>query len=70
VVIASHDVGELELLCDWVGIMVNGAMAVSEPLEDLKARYADDLDAAGEPTLRELFARIASHERTPFAEVA
>jgi ABC-2 type transport system ATP-binding protein len=38
VLVASHDIGELELLADWVGFLARGRMQVSEPMESLKQR--------------------------------
>jgi ABC-2 type transport system ATP-binding protein len=39
VVIASHDIGELEMLVDWAGILDHGHLRVSEPLDRLRDRY-------------------------------
>jgi len=43
VLISSHDIGELELLADWVGFLDNGRMVASEPMESLleRMRYVD-----------------------------
>jgi ABC-2 type transport system ATP-binding protein len=38
VLVASHDIGELELLADWVGFLARGRMQLSEPMESLKQR--------------------------------
>lgn len=38
VLFASHQVAELERLCDWVGILERGRLLVQEPLETLRAR--------------------------------
>jgi ABC-2 type transport system ATP-binding protein len=38
VLVASHDIGELELLADWVGFLAGGGMRLSEPMESLKQR--------------------------------
>ena len=38
VLVASHDIGELELLADWVGFLARGQMQLSEPMESLKQR--------------------------------
>ena len=38
VLIASHDIGELELLSDWVGFLARGRLRLSEPMETLKQR--------------------------------
>jgi ABC-2 type transport system ATP-binding protein len=39
VIIASHDLAELELLADWVGFLKNGTLQLHEPMEVLRARY-------------------------------
>ena len=55
VLIASHDIGELELLADWVGFLDRGRMRVSEPMERLRERFkrvtvvGDQHAAAAEP---------------------
>ena len=38
-VISSHDVGELELLTDWVGFIDHGRMRLSEERERLRERF-------------------------------
>ena len=37
--IASHDIDEVERLADWVGVIHNGEMQMSEPAESLRARF-------------------------------
>jgi ABC-2 type transport system ATP-binding protein len=39
VLISSHDLGELEMLADWVGLLEHGRMLVSEPMEQLRGRF-------------------------------
>jgi ABC-2 type transport system ATP-binding protein len=39
VVLSSHDIGELELLADWVGFLDAGRMQFSEPMEALRKRF-------------------------------
>jgi ABC-2 type transport system ATP-binding protein len=39
VLLCSHDIGELELLADWVGFLANGRIALSESVESLRARF-------------------------------
>ena len=39
VVVSSHDVNELELLADWVGVLDAGRMRLSEPTERLRERF-------------------------------
>jgi ABC-type multidrug transport system ATPase subunit len=53
VVVATHDVSEIEMLADWVGFLRDGRIDVSEPLDVLRARHR----AGGESpvTLRDLY---------------
>ena len=37
--ISSHDMAEVEFLADWVGILDQGRLCLSEPLEALRARF-------------------------------
>ena len=39
VVISSHDLAELESLCDWVGFLDRGKLLLSEPMDDVHARF-------------------------------
>jgi ABC-2 type transport system ATP-binding protein len=39
VLLSSHDLGELELLADWVGFLDRGRLRVSEPIDELHARF-------------------------------
>jgi ABC-2 type transport system ATP-binding protein len=39
VLLSSHDIGELELLADWVGFLDRGRMALSEPMDVLRQRF-------------------------------
>jgi ABC-2 type transport system ATP-binding protein len=39
VLISSHDIGELELLADWVGFLEHGRLRVSEPMDRLRERF-------------------------------
>jgi ABC-2 type transport system ATP-binding protein len=39
ILLASHDIGELELLADWVGFLAGGRMQLSEPMDVLKQRF-------------------------------
>jgi ABC-2 type transport system ATP-binding protein len=39
VLIASHDLEELEMLADWVGFISAGEMLLSEPMESLRERF-------------------------------
>ena len=36
VLVSSHNLRELEDICDWVGIIHNGEMIIEKPLDDLK----------------------------------
>jgi len=51
VLIASHDIGELELLADWVGFLQHGRLRVSEPMERALARFRRVTVVADAPTL-------------------
>jgi len=39
VLLCSHDIGELELLADWVGFLDGGTMRVSEPMDVFRERF-------------------------------
>jgi len=39
VLVCSHDIGELELLADWVGFLDKGQLRLSEPMDDLRRRF-------------------------------
>jgi ABC-2 type transport system ATP-binding protein len=39
VVISSHDINEVELLADWVGMLAYGRLRVHEPMERLRERF-------------------------------
>jgi ABC-2 type transport system ATP-binding protein len=39
VLLCSHDIGELDLLADWVGFLDRGHMAISEPMQTLRDRF-------------------------------
>ncbi len=55
VLLCSHDIGELELLADWVGLLDRGTMKLSEPMDVVRRRFkhVDVLlrDAAADATL-------------------
>ncbi len=53
VVIASHDIAELELLADWVGLIEGGRMQLSEPMEQLRERFKRVTVVADESQLAE-----------------
>ena len=38
VLVSSHNLRELEDICDWVGIIHKGKMIIEKPLDDLKGR--------------------------------
>lgn len=55
VLVSSHNLRELEDICDWVGIIHNGKMVAEKPLDDLKGnlhKYQMVIDEAGEEALR------------------
>ena len=39
VFLSSHDVEEVERLCDWIGIMAPGRLLISEPMDQLLRRF-------------------------------
>ena len=39
VLLCSHDIGELELLADWVGFLANGRMSISQTMDALHRRF-------------------------------
>lgn len=39
VLLCSHDIGELELLADWVGFLDNGRVELSEPMDVVRQRF-------------------------------
>jgi ABC-2 type transport system ATP-binding protein len=39
VLVSSHDIDEVERLADWVGIMKDGELQLSEPVASLQARF-------------------------------
>lgn len=39
VFVSSHDIHEVEMLCDWVGILNAGQLQLAEPVEKLQARF-------------------------------
>ena len=49
ILLASHDIGELELLADWVGFLAAGRMQLSEPMDVLKQRFKRVEVVAPEP---------------------
>lgn len=39
VVLCSHDIAEVEMLAEWVGYLRQGRLTMSEPLEQIRARF-------------------------------
>ncbi|MCU0647184.1 MAG: ABC transporter ATP-binding protein [Gemmatimonadaceae bacterium] len=39
VMISSHDIVELELLCDWVGMLRQGQLLLSSPMDETRERF-------------------------------
>jgi ABC-2 type transport system ATP-binding protein len=39
VLLCSHDIGELELLADWVGFLANGRMSISQSMDAVRERF-------------------------------
>ncbi|MEP7000429.1 MAG: ABC transporter ATP-binding protein [bacterium] len=72
VLLSSHDIGELELLADWVGFLDDGRMRLSEPMETMRDRFrlvtvtmSDDASALAMPLSRDWlsFERAGGHAR-------
>ncbi len=59
VVVASHDIGELEMLADHVGILVRGRMRLDEPLDRARARFRR-VTVTGDPGMLAEASRRAS----------
>jgi ABC-2 type transport system ATP-binding protein len=38
-IVCSHDIGELELLADWVGFLDHGTLRLSEPMDRVRERF-------------------------------
>ncbi len=53
VLISSHDVDEVEKLADWVGVLNNGSLYLSEPVSNLQNRF------------RQITLRLAANEPPP-----
>lgn len=57
VLVSSHNLRELEDICDWVGIIHNGKMVVEKPLDDIKGnvhKYQIVIDEEFEEKLKEV----------------
>lgn len=61
VLICSHDIGELELLADWVGFLAKGRLGLSESMESIQARFRHVTLAT--PDAGTLAAIVSSGER-------
>lgn len=54
VFISSHDINEVEMLCDWTGILSGGRLQLAERVESLQARFRRievALDNAAAPSI-------------------
>ena len=60
ILFASHQIREMERLCDWVGILHDGKLLVEMPLDDLKASVKR-LRLSGEPA--DLFGLVVLERR-------
>jgi ABC-2 type transport system ATP-binding protein len=68
VLVASHDIGELELLADWVGFLAAGRMRLSEPMDALKQRLRHveiALPGGGDAVALGTAFRVLDLERSP-----
>ncbi|HEY0997027.1 MAG TPA: ABC transporter ATP-binding protein [Gemmatimonadaceae bacterium] len=59
VLVASHDIGELEMLADHVGILVQGRMRLDEPLERARERFRR-VTVTGDPQMLAAAARAGA----------
>ncbi|MDB4913796.1 MAG: transporter [Gemmatimonadetes bacterium] len=70
VIVSSHDIGELETMADWVGIMGGGRMRISEPMDTLRERfrYVDVTlgDAGSVPVMEQWIAVERAGQRLSF----
>jgi ABC-2 type transport system ATP-binding protein len=64
VFISSHDVAELEPMCDWIGYLDQGVLRLSQPIDELREQYRH---LTTTPSLREIFVTL-SREHTPTLE--
>jgi ABC-2 type transport system ATP-binding protein len=66
VLICSHDIAELEMLADWVGVLDAGRLKLSAPMDEVRERFKRVevvLGGAADPLPRELPASWLSFER-------
>ena len=56
ILLSSHDIGELEMLADRVGILVDGRMSLTATMDEVRAKYAHS-------TLREVFVTVAGRRQ-------
>ena len=64
IVISSHDIAELEPMCDWLGFLDQGELKVSRSIDSLREEYRDTLPV---PSLREMFIALTKSP-TPVPE--
>jgi ABC-2 type transport system ATP-binding protein len=66
VLISSHDLVELESLCDWVGFLNQGRLLLSEPMDVVRERFraVDVMFAAEAPALSRVPSDWLSIERS------
>lgn len=59
VLLCTHDLAEVEMLADWLGILRDGRVVHSAPLEQLRARVAAETGQAA-VTLKALYLALAA----------
>ena len=57
--LCTHDLAEVEMLADWLGIRRDGRVAHSAPLEQLRAQVAHETGQAA-VTLKALYLALAA----------
>ena len=61
VVVSSHNLKEMDGICDWVGIIKNGRMLKESELDSLKMEYLDSTEEA--PSLDEIFVKLYNEDK-------
>ena len=63
VLISSHNLKEMDGICDTIGIIKDGKMLMEKDLDDLKATTQNAMDSdKGEPSLDEIFIYVYENE--------
>ena len=62
VLISSHNLKEMDGICDTIGIIKDGRMLAEKGLDELKAQMQGVIPAGGEPSLDEIFIHLYENE--------